>query len=144
VSIRGRNFRVDHDDDGIRMENNMCQRCRCSSGQFEFCSRVNCPFVADAGTRSCEVDGDTIGHRDTFEDECNTCRCVNGVVRCTDRDCDDEDDDDDDDDGPDCSRMPFAPVCAADLRTYPSRCAAIQNDFEGFEIISGACTREVH
>ena len=58
--INGRNFRIDHDDDGITIENNICERCRCSNGQFGFCSRVRCPYMSDAGTRSCTVDGNIV------------------------------------------------------------------------------------
>ena len=140
--IAGRDFRVNHDDYDIIIRNNICQFCRCSNGQFDFCRTVRCPYMEDdTGTRPCMFNRTTrIAHRQIFEDGCNTCRCLNGTLQCTDRDCDDDDDDDDE---PDCNRMPRDSVCASNLRTYPSRCAAIRNDFEGPEIISGACTREV-
>ena len=66
-------------------------------------------------------------------------------MRCTKRDCDDDDDDDndDDDDDNDCDKMPNVPVCAINLRSYPSRCAALVDGFAGLDIIPGACSQRV-
>ena len=107
----------------------------------------------DSGTQSCMVDGRTVAHKETYDDNCNTCRCLNGRKDCTRLDCDDDDDEDNDnddnndhdndDDRPDCSRVLRAPVCAVNLHTYPNRCAAVADDFEGPEIIKGACTPQV-
>jgi len=119
----------------------VCRRCRCSNGQFNFCHRVDCPYSAATDTQSCEVAEGMIGHGETYEDDCNTCRCLNGRVSCTKRDCDDDDDDDDDDDN-DCEKMPNLPVCATNLRTYPSRCAARANGFAGLEVTPGACSQQ--
>ena len=153
IMIDGRQFSVEHGEEAINfnMTRDVCGLCRCNNGRFEFCSRVRCPYRRDDtdGTQSCDVDGGMVDHRGTYEDGCNTCRCLNGDVQCTDRDCsDDEDDDDDDDDMDDnvfaaCRRMPRSPVCATNLRTYPNKCAALADGFERFEITPGACRRDV-
>ena len=91
----------------------------------------------------CTVDGRMIPHRMTYEDDCNVCRCLNGNVRCTDED-DDDDDIDMDNDFAECRRrIPYSPVCATNMRTYPNKCTAIAAGFERFKITPGACSRNV-
>ena len=154
--INGRRYTVDHRDRDVVVDApNMCSRCRCNNGSFEMCEPVGCPYVADSGTQTCTVDETVYQHRDTFEDDCNSCRCLNGGVRCTTRDCsddeeddDDVDDDDDDDDDNDersssCRRMRREPVCASNLRTYPNLCAALAAGFERLDVVPGACSRDV-
>lgn len=149
--INGRRYTVEHGEEGVNfnMERDMCGLCRCNNGMFEFCRRVRCPYVRDdGGTMSCVVDGETYSHRETYEDDCNTCRCLNGEKRCTRRDCsDDEDDDDDNMNNNDtfaaCRRMPRSPVCAINGRTYPNKCTALANGFERFDITPGACSPDV-
>ena len=150
--INGRQYTVEHDEEAINfnMERGVCGFCRCNNGSFAFCRQVECPYIRDnIGSRMCTVDGRTIPHRMTYEDDCNVCRCLNGNVRCTDRDCSDDEDDDDDDidmdnDFAECRRrMPYSPVCATNMRTYPNKCTAIAAGFERFEITPGACSRNV-
>ena len=149
--INGRQYTVEHDEEAMNfnMERGLCGFCRCNNGSFGFCSRVECPYIRDnTGSRVCTVDGRIIPHRMTYEDDCNMCRCINGNVLCTQRDCsDDEDEDDDgideDNDFAECRRMPYSPVCATNMRTYPNKCTAIAAGFERFEIAPGACSRDV-
>lgn len=146
MMINGRRYTVEHGEEAINfnMTRDVCGLCRCNNGRFEFCSRVRCPYVRDNGTRPCNNNGTMIPHRGTYEDDCNTCRCLNGNVRCTDRDCsDDEDDMDDDDDFARCRRMPRSPVCTSNMRTHPNPCTALAAGFERFEISPGACSRDV-
>ena len=151
IMINGRQYTVAHDDEAINfnMARGMCGFCRCNNGSFAFCRQVDCPYLRDdVDNRSCNVNGSMYDHRETFRDDCNLCRCLNGTVRCTRRDCSDDEEDDDDDVDMDnrfaeCRMMPYSPVCATNLRTYPSKCAAIAAGFERFEIVPGACLRRV-
>ena len=149
--INGRRYTVPHDDEAINfnMARGMCGFCRCNNGSFAFCRQVDCPYLRDdVDNRSCNVNGSMYDHREIFRDDCNLCRCLNGTVRCTRRDCSDDEEDDDDDADMDnrfaeCRMMPYSPVCTTNLRTYPSKCAAIAAGFERFEIVPGACSRRV-
>lgn len=148
--VNGRQYSAGHGEPAINFNttSNQCRLCRCSNGRFMFCTEVDCPYVRDTGTRPCNVSGRMVPHRETYGDDCNTCRCINGYVRCTRRDCsDDEDDDKDnlDNDEPFavCHRMARSPMCGPNLRTYPNDCAARAAGFEGIELVPGACSRDV-
>ena len=150
--INGRQFTVDHDEEGVNfnMQRNMCGLCRCDDGTFEDCMEIDCPYVRDDdGNNMCTAGQRMYSQRQSFQNDCNMCRCLNGRVECTRRDCSDDEDDDDDDRDTDnefaaCRRMPRSPVCATTrMRTFPNRCAALAAGFERFEITEGACSRDV-
>lgn len=152
--INGRRYTVEHGEEAINfnMTSNLCGLCRCSNGRFEFCSRIQCPYVRDSTDRmqQCTVNERGISHRQTYQDDCNMCICLNGNTLCTRRDCsdDEEDDKDDDMDNSDlfaaCRRMPHSPVCVTtNMRTYPNKCTALAAGFDRLEITPGGCSRDV-
>ena len=46
-------------------------------------ANLHCLFLA----KQCVHNGKLYQHGDTFPDDCNRCRCVNGGVRCTKKLC---------------------------------------------------------
>lgn len=135
VTINGTTFTVDHNSMDILVLFGICYQCRCNNGSFESCEIVDCPFNTDSGTQMCTVDGTVYQHMQTFVDDCNECRCLNGRVQCTTRDCDNSNDS--------CREMQLDPVCARNFRTYPNHCAALRAGFGREDIFPGRCSRDV-
>lgn len=142
LEFNGYEYAIDHGDNGIRVIGNNCSKCYCNNGQFEDCQNITCPFGSSTDNlQSCDINGRTYYHGETFEDDCNMCICVNANIVCTSLACADEDESSDG--GAVCHRSVHQPVCGINLRTYPNLCAAQAAGLNQLEIIQGPCTREV-